>query len=82
MAPWLPGKTFVVVPAADIPALARVLGFWFSKVAVPRIANLFTLTMASVELVGLTMAGSEPATPRVEGSNRVGFCASAEGREV
>jgi len=78
MAPWLPGKTFVVVPAAECPALVRVAGFWFPKVAVPRIANLFTLTMASAELVGLTMTKSEPATPRVEGSNLKDFCAGAE----
>ncbi len=55
MAPWLPGKTFVVVLAAELPAPDRVLGFWFSKVAAPRTANRFILTIASVEFVGLTM---------------------------
>ncbi len=56
MAPWLPGRTFVVVPAAELPAADRVLGFWLSKVAAPRTANLFILTIASVDFVGLTIS--------------------------
>ncbi len=78
MAPWLPGKTFVVVPAAELPAPCRVLGIWFSKVAAPKTANRFILTIASAEFVGFTMTKLEPATPRVEGSKQVDFCACAE----
>ena len=80
MAPWLAGKTFVVVPSADFPAPARVSGFWDSKVAAPRIANRFVLTMASEDFVGLTMMEQEPATPWVEGSTLSCFCACAEAK--
>ena len=80
MAPWLAGKTFVVVPSAEFPAPARVSGFWDSKVAAPRIANRFILTMASEDFVGLTMMEQEPATPWVEGSTLSCFCACAEAK--
>ena len=56
MAPRLAAGGFVVILSpAELPTEFRVAGLWLPKVADPRIANRFTLTMASVGLVGLTI---------------------------
>ena len=56
MAPRLAAGGFVVILSpAELPTGFRVAGFWLPKVADPSIANRFTLTMASVGLVGLTI---------------------------
>ena len=64
MAPRLSAGAFVVfLTPADPPAEARAEGFWLPKVAEPRMANRFVLTMASVELVGLTILSLRTRNP-------------------
>ena len=64
MAPRLPAETFVIVlSTADPPAGNRAEGFWFSRVAEPRIANRLILTIASVDLVGLTILSLRTRNP-------------------
>jgi hypothetical protein len=64
MAPRLSAGTFVVfLTPADPPAEIRAEGFWLPKVAEPRMANRFILTMASVELVGLTILSLRTRNP-------------------
>ncbi len=79
MAPKLSAETFVVVlTPADPPAEIRAEGFWLPKVAEPRIANQLILTMASVELVGLTILSLRTRNPLGSRALRNGVSALAQ----
>ena len=87
MAPRLSARTFVVVLSpADAPAEFRAEGFWLPKVAEPRIANRLILTMASVDLVGLTILSLRTRNPLESRALRRGVPALAQkpgkGRKV
>jgi hypothetical protein len=79
MAPKLSAGTFVVVLSpADPPAEIRAEGFWLPKVAEPRIANRLVLTMASVDLVGLTILSLRTCNPLGSRALRKGVFALAQ----
>jgi hypothetical protein len=79
MAPRLPAETFVIVlSTADPPTGVRAEGFWFSKVAEPRIANRLILTIASVDLVGLTILSLRTRNPLGSRALRKGGSAQAQ----
>ena len=79
MAPRLAAGGFVVILSpAELPTEFRVVGFWLPKVAEPRIANRLILTMASVDLVGLTILNLRTRNPLGSRALRNGVSALAQ----